>query len=317
MLYFYKNMIKKNQQRRKLIKGLLSLATFLFFSLKLKSYNNAFDYMQECTPTTSDIEGPYYIPNSPNTSILTPPEITSNLLFITGTVYANDCKTPIPNAIVDVWHANQGTYNTKTNTYLNSDYEDNLYRAKIFTDANGNYAFQTILPGKYLNGNYYRPSHIHYKSSYLNQNELTTQLYFENDSSIPLDPWASNPNSQNRIINIETDTENNMNGVFDIVLNTSPSEIQNNNIHESSLIQSIYPNPITDYSHIYFKQLHLEKIIELCNINGNKILQIKTIKNKINLHHILRSNNFPKGIYIVKVSTQNGHIDAKRICYNY
>ena len=310
-------MIKKNQQRRKLIKGLLSLTTFLFFSLKLKSYNKLLNYNQECTPTTSDIEGPYYIPNSPNISILTPPEITSNFLFITGTVYANDCKTPIPNAIVDVWHANQGTYNTKTNTYLNSDYENDFYRAKILTDANGNYAFQTILPGKYLNGNYYQPSHIHYKASYLNKNELTTQLYFENDSSIPLDPWASSPNSQNRIINIETDSEKNMNGVFDIVLNSDPTEVQNNNMDESRLIQSIYPNPITNYSYMYFKELSIEKIIELCNINGDKVYQTKTIKNRINLHNILSNNNLSKGIYIVKVSTKNGLLDAKRICYNH
>ena len=40
---------------------------------------------------------------------------------------------------------------------------------------------------------------IHYKSSYLDQNELTTQLYFEGDSSIQIDPWASNPSAENRI----------------------------------------------------------------------------------------------------------------------
>ena len=141
-------------------------------------------------------------------------------------------------------------------------------------------------------------------------------MYFENDSSIPLDPWASNPNSQNRIINIETDSEKNMNGVFDIVLNTAPSEVQNNNIHDSSLIQSIYPNPITNYSHIYFKELYIEKIVELCNINGEKVFQTKTNKNKINLYNILRNNNLSKGIYIIKVSTKNGILDAKRICYN-
>ena len=35
-------------------------------------------------------------------------------------------------------------------------------------------SFPNTMPGKYLNGLTYRPSHIHYKSSYLNQNEITT-----------------------------------------------------------------------------------------------------------------------------------------------
>ena len=73
----------------------------------------------------------------------------------------------------------QGEYDKNSDSYLNSDYEEVLYRSKIYTDNNGNYAYQTILPGKYLNSTYYRPSHIHYKSSYLEQNELTTQFYKE------------------------------------------------------------------------------------------------------------------------------------------
>ena len=94
---------KKN--RRSFIKTLIKLSAISIFPFKLKGFNN----VQECT-TSSDIQGPFYIPNSPNISILTPPNITSNLLFITGTVYANDCITPIPNATVDVWHADQGEF---------------------------------------------------------------------------------------------------------------------------------------------------------------------------------------------------------------
>ena len=171
--------------RRFFIKTLFNLGILSLIPFKM----NALEYIQDCE-TTSDIEGPFYTPNSPNISILTPPEITSDFLFITGTVYANDCITPIPNAVVDIWHANKGELlsDGEEDFFGNSTYVDNFYRAKIYTDINGNYAYQTILPGKYLNGGYYRPSHIHYKSSYLNQNELTTQLYFENDTTIAIDP---------------------------------------------------------------------------------------------------------------------------------
>ena len=71
-----------------------------------------------------------HLENPPNISILTPPEITSNFLFITGTVYASDCKTPVPNAAVDIWHANKGTYDEITNTYLDSDYENDFIEEK-------------------------------------------------------------------------------------------------------------------------------------------------------------------------------------------
>ena len=59
--------------------------------------------------------------------------------YITGTVYAKDCVTPIPNALIDVWHAND-----------DGAYEDIDYRGKFYTDEAGNYGFESILPGKYL-----------------------------------------------------------------------------------------------------------------------------------------------------------------------
>ena len=216
-------------------------------------------YNNDCE-TTNDIEGPFYIANSPNTSILHPLDIESNLLIITGTVYANDCITPIPNAVVDIWHANRGEYNKSNDEYVNSQYESDFYRAKIYTDINGNYSFQTILPGKYLNGSYYRPSHIHYKSSYLDQNEITTQLYFEGDTSIPNDPWASESAAINRIISLSIDNNNNYNGVFDITLNTNPNEINNTSLKDSRIINSIYPNPTNKTSYIYLSTPDIQSI---------------------------------------------------------
>ena len=296
-----------NNQRRFFLKSLLGIGFFSMFPFKITAFNN----LQECI-TTSDIEGPYYIPNSPNISILNPPEIISNFLFITGTVYANNCITPIPNATVDVWHSNKGEYDSKTNSYLNSSYDNTLYRGKIYTDNNGNYAYQTVLPGKYLNGNYYRPSHIHYKASYNNQNELTTQLYFENDTSIPIDPWASNPSAENRIISLETDENNDLHGVFDIVLNTDVSELENIKINEHKLINSIYPNPVNEHTYIYLKPTQYKSMIEVCDISGKSIHRTTVFKDKINLYKTL-NQRLKKGIYIIKI-TSNGVVDAKRIC---
>ena len=133
--------------RRFFLKTIFKIGVLSIFPNKILAFNNT----KNCQPTTTDLLGPFYIVDSPNIYNLAPPNINANSLTITGTVYANDCTTPIPNATVDVWHANQGEYDPNTNTYLNAEYEDEFYRSKLNTDNNGNYAFQTILPGKYEN----------------------------------------------------------------------------------------------------------------------------------------------------------------------
>ena len=292
------------KHRRSIIKTIMSLGVLSIFPFKLQAFNE----IGECL-TNPDLEGPFYTPNSPNISILTPPDITSNFLFITGTVYANDCITPIPNAVVDVWHANQGEFDEATNSYINSTYDDVLYRSKMYTDNNGNYGYQTLLPGKYLNGSYYRASHIHYKSSYLEDNEVTTQLYFEGDTSLGLDSWTIS----DEIINLNTDLNNNLHGVFDIVLDVDPSEIQGSiTLEEDKFIQAIYPNPINQNTSIYLKKHNENLSIEICNVNGQVIAKKDNIKtNHVQLNHILTKQP-KKGIYIIRIKNSRGFGDAKR-----
>ena len=298
----------KKLNRRFFIQSLISLGIFSLLPIKLRGFNN-----EDCE-TTSDIEGPFYTPNSPNIYNIADPNLTSDFLFITGTVYAKDCTTPIPNAVVDVWHANKGEYNEETDSYLNSDYEETYYRGKIYTDSAGNYAYKTILPGKYLNGMVYRPSHIHYKSSYLDQNELTTQLYFEGDTSIENDPWASNTSAENRIIPLTIDEENNLHGIFDIILATAPEDIDPiNNLDENKFIQSIYPNPINEQTIIYLKNNNYTDIsIDVCDVNGRQIISKKRINNsQIRLLDLLEKK-LNKGIYIIRILKNNVPTDSKR-----
>jgi len=216
-----------------------------------------------------------------------------------------------------VWHSNKGELifdETQGDDFWgNSDYDDTLYRAKIYTDSNGNYAYQTILPGKYLNGSYYRPSHIHYKASYLETNELTTQLYFEGDTTIDIDPWASDSSAENRIIPLAVDKNNNLHGVFDIILSTDSSELPQTNIHEQKIIQSIHPNPINKQTNIYLNHTGSQTVIEICDINGKTINKVNTSNHIIPLYNILPPN-LKKGVYIIKVLRKNGLIDAKRFC---
>ena len=287
-------------KRRKAIKSFIGASLLPFLP------NNPLWASDECL-TTEDILGPYFIDGAPTISTLAPSIDGVNRLFITGTVYANDCQTPIPNALIDVWHANH-----------EGAYEDVNYRGKIYTDEAGNYAFESIQPGKYLNGSYYRPSHIHYKVLYQNNPEFVTQLYFEGDTSIEEDPWASNPSATNRIIPLMTDQNTNRNGVFDIYLDIDPETVNIpdfNRNDSSSKIQSISPNPIVeDFEIRFFINTNSQITIDLCDVLGQHMEVLLNISsNKGMKKFTLKKPTVESGIYIIRLSVDKLKVDAKRV----
>ncbi len=171
---------------------------------------------QMCDLTTEDILGPYYIENAPTRIIIASPDEPGDRLFITGTVFANDCETVVSGAMVEVWHANDdGCYsiNQECDTG-NPDGDDFNLRGKVFTDENGQYRFETILAGHYGS----RPKHIHYKITHPDGTMLVTQLYFEGDPYCDSDTWCSD--AEDRIIPLEIEPDG-LHGVFDIILDST------------------------------------------------------------------------------------------------
>ena len=79
--------------RRQALKSFFGLGFVSFIPIRIIADN-------ECNPTTSDILGPYFIEGVPNLQVIAPNDGNTNRLFITGTVYANDCITPIPNVLI-------------------------------------------------------------------------------------------------------------------------------------------------------------------------------------------------------------------------
>ena len=164
-----------------------------------------------CEETSADIEGPFYREDPPHRATLVEDGEPGRPLIIEGYVYAADCETPLANAVVDVWHADDdGAYDNASDAFR--------MRGQMKTNAEGYYAYTTIRPGRYLNGSTYRPEHIHYKASYETSSSdsvtLTTQLYFEGDPHLETDPWAV----PQRTIPLETEDNESFRGRFDIVL---------------------------------------------------------------------------------------------------
>jgi protocatechuate 3,4-dioxygenase beta subunit len=135
---------------------------------------------QQCRVTPRDQLGPFYKPGAPAAA-----DLCANgsggkeRLIVTGRVLgAPDCK-PLARALVEVWQADaRGDY---SQVGAKPDDPGCLLRASLVTDAEGRYAYTTMLPGEYPG----RPRHIHYRVSHKGYATLVTQLYFARERGIP------------------------------------------------------------------------------------------------------------------------------------
>ena len=119
--------------------------------------------------TPSQTEGPFFTPNSPLRKSLLEPASRAQRFVVSGRVLSPQCQ-PLANALIDVWHADEeGEY----------DNRGHRYRGHQFTDSEGRYHFETIVPALYPG----RARHYHLKLQPTGGRSLTTQLYFPGDPS--------------------------------------------------------------------------------------------------------------------------------------
>lgn len=117
-------------------------------------------------PTPEQTEGPYYTPNTPERNILFEPGMAGERLIVVGYVLDPNCQ-PISNAWLDFWQADAN------GVYDNAGY---TLRGHQFSDSQGRYFLETVLPGEYPG----RTEHIHVKVQVPNGTIHTSQLYFPN-----------------------------------------------------------------------------------------------------------------------------------------
>jgi len=128
-------------------------------------------------PTGRQTEGPYFKPDSPLRASLVEPGMAGPRIVVTGLVLSTACQ-PIAKALIDVWHADD-----------RGDYDTNGYRLRghQFTDDQGRYRLESIVPGIYPG----RTRHFHVKVQAPNRPVLTTQLYFPGEAVNARDPIFS------------------------------------------------------------------------------------------------------------------------------
>jgi protocatechuate 3,4-dioxygenase beta subunit len=100
---------------------------------------------------------------------------------------------PVPGALLEVWQANAGgRYRHVNDRYVAALDPNFLGCGRVLSDADGWYKFRTIKPGPYPWRNRiddWRPAHIHFSIfGHAFVTRLITQLYFEGDPLLKLDP---------------------------------------------------------------------------------------------------------------------------------
>jgi protocatechuate 3,4-dioxygenase beta subunit len=253
-----------------------------------------------CSPTTLDFygQGPFYTPSAPvmaNNQLASLAEPGTRLI-LSGQIQTLDCSAVIANTLLDVWHANDaGTYDTVGY---------NL-RGLTYSNAQGFYLFETILPGKYLNGASYRPRHLHFKITPPGFPTIITQLYFQGDTDIPGDAAASITSgiydATHRIIPI-TLNMGTYEGTWDIAIDGNGT-VGIADMHlDKGLIYSVSPNPFSDELEISYGVFQASKVsIQIFDMRGSQVAVLNESNLKPQKYKATwkPDRNLPKGIYFV------------------
>lgn len=156
--------------------------------------------------------------DAPFTNQLVPPDFPGPKLSVSGTIYAEDRQTPLSGALLEVWQADaQGHYSSNPN----------ILRARMSTDANGQFQFSTVKPGPVQVGCRYLPAHFNYLVSYQGSRPLFMMQFFANDPYL-----ANQPQMRAGVITPlvwQKDPEDPFwRATFDIVLDVKPDGVTAN-----------------------------------------------------------------------------------------
>lgn len=304
--------------RRKFLKnsGLLALSAGLIPSLLKSEPSKGLVDPQACDQTTLDFygEGPFYTANAP---ILQNGQLASanepgNRMIISGRIMNLDCTQAIQNATIDIWHADDA------GAYDNSGFK---LRGKTTSNSQGFYQFETIKPGKYLNGANFRPSHIHFKISATGFPSLTTQLYFQGDSSIAGDSAASISSgafdASARIIPLTTNVQNVLEGTWDIVIDANGSGLGQNDIHiNKGMIYSASPNPFSDKIQIHYGVFNKGKVrLIVFDLNGHLIANLEEGIQETEKYTTIweAPGSLPKGLYFISLQINDQQVHYLKV----
>ena len=121
------------------------------------------------TQTLSQMQGPFFIPLSPERRNLVEPKMKAPRMRLKGLVVDTACR-PVPGALLDFWQCDEkGEYDTNGFSL----------RGHQYANSKGEFFLETLIPGSYPG----RTPHLHVKVQRKGGQVLTTQLYLPNHPS--------------------------------------------------------------------------------------------------------------------------------------
>jgi protocatechuate 3,4-dioxygenase beta subunit len=144
------------------------------------------------TETTGPGFSPAHFPAEIDISRVGGHDAMGQRIIVEGRVLDEDGR-PVPGTMIEIWQANAaGRYHHERDQHdapLDAHFTG---IGRVFTDAEGRYRYTSIKPGAYPwrnHHNAWRPNHIHYSLFGPGfATRLITQMYFEGDPLLPLDP---------------------------------------------------------------------------------------------------------------------------------
>lgn len=176
---------------------------------------------EHCGLTDSATEGPFFLSNSAEAVNLNSLNLAGTAMKLIGTIYDNDSSTPIADAKIEIWHAdNDGVYHPEGSGDV-SDYPASqvTLRGFVISNSNGEYAVNSIKPGLYTG----RRRHIHYKVTASGYDQLTTQSYWldEKGSQREVNDGVDANTEECRYVDFKDNGNGGITGVFNIYMKKS------------------------------------------------------------------------------------------------
>ncbi len=128
--------------------------------------------------TPRQTAGPFYKPQSPLRTSLIEAGMEGDKLKLTGRILSTACQ-PVAGAVLDFWHCDA------SGNYDNRGFR---FRGHQFSDAQGRFSLETLMPGIYPG----RTRHMHVIVQAPGGRPLVTQLYFPGEKANEKD-WIFDP----------------------------------------------------------------------------------------------------------------------------
>lgn len=293
-----------------------SIGASLLSSTSKSSSESSQSEIVTCERTTKDYfgTGPFYTDHPPliKDHLLASTTEPGQRLIISGRILNLDCGAFIPDTIIDIWHAND-----------KGRYDNEHYNLRGYTKSNaqGFYLYETIKPGKYPNASGFRPSHIHLKITSPGFPVLTTQLYFEGDTSISTDRSASidtgEYNATNRIIPLALNSQNKLEGQFDIIIDGKGQTVGVHDLHLSTgMIYKALPvafNEKIDIHYGVFKSARVGLVVY--NLAGDQValLEDKSMSSGKYIATWQPEKRLEKGYYFIAIKINDLQVHYLKI----